>query len=215
MAVWECFFFFFLIKLKYRLKKRNCLVLNLFNINKTQTKQYEQTKYTEREQRFHIQWDATRNTTRLLPLSNDWNWKVKKDCPNFPLLDFYFGLEFVNECIWVKVLPRNNEFSFAKTLFGCRPMWSCSFLLLLLLLLISISFSEFFFFFWSFVYYFLLILVSFLFLQIFVSAGLGVNVNFLGWRIFQIGLSVACKLFDFCWHHILQPTFNLTWRVKG
>ena len=31
------------------------LVLNRFNINKTQTKQYEQKKYIEREQRFHIQ----------------------------------------------------------------------------------------------------------------------------------------------------------------
>ena len=45
-------------------------------------------------------------------------------------------------------LPRNKEFSFANTLFGCHPMWSCSFLLL-----ISISFSEwvFFFFFFFFV----------------------------------------------------------------
>ena len=36
----------------------------------------------------------------------------------------------------------------------------------------------------------------FFFLQNFVSIGLGVNVNFLGWWIFQIGLSVAHKLFD-------------------
>ena len=157
------------------MKKRNCLVLNLFNINKTQTKQYEQTKYTEREQRFHIQWDAKRNTTRLLPLSNDWNWKVKKDCPNFPLLNFYFGLKFVNECIWVKELLRNKEFSFVKMLFGFHPMWSCSFLLLL----ISISFSDFFF----FLIICLLIPsyfgIIFFFFKFFVSTGLGVNVNFL------------------------------------
>ena len=36
----------------------------------------------------------------------------------------------------------------------------------------------------------------FFFLQNFVSTGLGVNVNFLGWWIFQIGLSVARQLFD-------------------
>ena len=72
-------------------------------------------------------------------------------------------------------------------------MWCCSFLLL-----ISISFFELylvFFFshlffnsFWFWYYFF--------FLQNFVSTGLGVNVNFLGWWIFQIGLSVAHKLFD-------------------
>ena len=43
-------------------------------------------------------------------------------------------------------------------------------------------------FFWFWYYYF--------FLQIFVFPGLGVNVNFLGWWILQIGLSVACQLFD-------------------
>ena len=36
----------------------------------------------------------------------------------------------------------------------------------------------------------------FFFLQNFISTGLGVNVNFLGWWIFQIGLSIARQLFD-------------------
>ena len=48
----------------------------------------------------------------------------------------------------------------------------------------------------SFNYGFFIYIYTFFFLQIFVSTGLGVNVNFLVWRMFQIGLSVACKLFD-------------------
>ena len=38
--------------------------------------------------------------------------------------------------------------------------------------------------------------IIFFFLQNFVSTGSGVNVNYLGWWIFQIGLSVARQLFD-------------------
>ena len=77
-------------------------------------------------------------------------------------------------------------------MFGCHPMWCCSFLLI-----ISISFFELY-----LVFFIICFLIPFdfgiiiFFLQNFVSTGSGVNVNFLGWWIFQIGLSVAHKLFD-------------------
>ena len=116
--------------------------------------------------------------------------------PKFSFVGFIFWVRICQVMYFCKGIAEKQVIFFSKMLFGCHPMWSHSFLLL-----ISISFSElylvFFFFFWiiffinSFWFWY-----HFFFLQIFVSTGLGVNVNFLGWRIFQIGLSVACKLFD-------------------
>ena len=122
--------------------------------------------------------------------------KGQEGLPKFSFVEFIFWVRICQSTYWVKLLPRNKELSFAKMLFDCHPMWSYSFLLLL----ISISFSElylvYFFIFYHLFINFFWFWYHFFFLQIFVSNGLGVNVNFLGWRIFQIGLSVACQLFD-------------------
>ena len=113
--------------------------------------------------------------------------------PKFSFVGFIFWVRICQVMYFCKGIAEKQVIFFSKMLFGCRPMWSCSFLLLLL---ISISFSEIFFFFDHLFIISFWFWYHFFFLQIFVSAGLGVNVNFLGWRIFQIGLSVARKLFD-------------------
>ena len=91
----------------------------------------------------------------------------------------------------IKGIAEKQEIFFCLNVFGCHPMWCCSFLRL-----ISISFFELYLVFFIIFFKFLLILALFFFLQNFISTGLGVNVNFLGWWIFQIGLSVARQLFD-------------------